>query len=153
MTANPLELRGRHRVNNMNPEAALEADGWGNVMAEAYTGNSIGHRAARARLKVDLQMPREAFCSLKRRAAPGIDGVTYGEYAGNLDENLLRLVMRFKQGTSRARPVKRRWIAKTGSSKIRQNSPGGSRRAAGSSPSSASTFIGRRAGAIPRLGM
>ena len=33
MTANPLELRGRHRVNNTNPEADLEADGWGNVMA------------------------------------------------------------------------------------------------------------------------
>jgi hypothetical protein len=24
-------------VNNMNPEAALEAEGWGNVMVEAYT--------------------------------------------------------------------------------------------------------------------
>ena len=54
MTANPLENRGRHRVNNMNPEAALEADGWGNSMAEAYTGNSIGHRAARTRLKDDI---------------------------------------------------------------------------------------------------
>ena len=54
MTANPLELRGRHRVNNMNPEADLEADGWGNVMAEAYTGNSAGHRAVRTRLKVDI---------------------------------------------------------------------------------------------------
>jgi hypothetical protein len=54
MTANPLELRGRHRVNNMNPEADLEADGWGNVMAEAYTGNSIGHREGRILLKVDI---------------------------------------------------------------------------------------------------
>jgi group II intron reverse transcriptase/maturase len=61
----------------------------------------------------------EAFRSLKRRAAPGIDGVTYGEYAENLDENLLRLVTRLKQGTYRARPVKRRWIAKPGSSKMR----------------------------------
>lgn len=54
MTANPLELRGRHRVNNMNPEADLKAGGWGNVMAEAYTGNPIGHRAVRNRLKVDI---------------------------------------------------------------------------------------------------
>ena len=53
MTANPSELRGRHRVNNTNPEADLEAEGWGNVMAEAYTGNHIGHRAVRTRLKVD----------------------------------------------------------------------------------------------------
>ena len=53
MTANPLENRERHRVNNMNPEADLDAEGWGNSMAEAYTGNRAGHRAARTRLKVD----------------------------------------------------------------------------------------------------
>ena len=58
MLANPLELRGRHRVNNMNPEAVLEADGWGNSMIEAYTGNHAGHRAARTRLKVDTA-PKE----------------------------------------------------------------------------------------------
>lgn len=50
MSANPLELRGRHRVNNMNPEAHV-ANGWGNGMAEAYTGNHAGHRAVRTRLK------------------------------------------------------------------------------------------------------
>jgi hypothetical protein len=54
MTANPSKIRGRHRVNNMHPEAAREAaEGWGNVMAEAYTGNHAGHRAVRIRLKVD----------------------------------------------------------------------------------------------------
>jgi len=50
---NPLETRGRHRVNNMNPEAALEANGWGNSMIEAYIGNHIGHRAVRTRLKTN----------------------------------------------------------------------------------------------------
>ena len=54
MLANPLENRGRHRVNNMNPEADLEAEGWGNSMIEAYTGKCIGHRAVRNRLKVDI---------------------------------------------------------------------------------------------------
>ena len=54
MTANPLEPRGRHRDNNMNLEARRKAaEGWGNVMAEAYTGNPAGHRAARNRLKDD----------------------------------------------------------------------------------------------------
>ena len=53
MLANPLELRGRHRVNNMNPEAALEADGWGNSMIEAYTGNHVGYRAVRTRPKTN----------------------------------------------------------------------------------------------------
>ena len=54
MSANPLEIRGTHRVNNMNPEAAMEADGWGNGMIEAYTGKHAGHRAARTRLKDDI---------------------------------------------------------------------------------------------------
>ena len=54
MTANPLEIRGRHRVNNKNPEVYRKAaEGWGNVMVEAYTGNHAGHRAVRTRLKVD----------------------------------------------------------------------------------------------------
>ena len=55
MSANPLKIRGRHRVNNMNPEAwtQVQADGWENGMAEAYTGNHAGHRAVRTRLKVD----------------------------------------------------------------------------------------------------
>ena len=37
MLADPSKLRGRHRVNNMNPEAVLEADGWENSTIEAYT--------------------------------------------------------------------------------------------------------------------
>ena len=42
-------------MNNMNPEAwtQVQADGWENGMAEAYTGNHAGHRAVRTRLKVD----------------------------------------------------------------------------------------------------
>ena len=51
MLANPLEIRGRHRVNNMNPEI-LVIEGWGNSMIEAYTGNHAGHRVSRKHLKV-----------------------------------------------------------------------------------------------------
>ena len=54
MLVNSLETRGRHRVNNRNPEADLEAEGWGNSMIEAYTGNHAGHKASRKRLKVDI---------------------------------------------------------------------------------------------------
>jgi hypothetical protein len=52
MLANPLELRGRHRVNNMNPDADINAEGWENSMIEAYTGNHIGHKVSRKHLKV-----------------------------------------------------------------------------------------------------
>ena len=35
MLANPLEIRGRHRVNNMDLEAALEAEGVGREATQA----------------------------------------------------------------------------------------------------------------------
>jgi RNA-directed DNA polymerase len=54
-----------------------------------------------------------------QQAAPGIDGVSYAEYAANLECNLLALESRLKEGKYRAQPVKRRWIAKAGSSKMR----------------------------------
>ena len=53
MLANPINRRGRNRVNNKKPEVALEAEGWGNSMIEAYTGNHIGHRVSRKHLKDD----------------------------------------------------------------------------------------------------
>ena len=68
---------------------------------------------------LDHQMLREAFARLKRRAAPGIDGVDHAEYAENLEANLAALEMRLKAGRYRAMSVKRRWIAKPGSSKMR----------------------------------
>lgn len=77
------------------------------------------HRFRSLARLLDRQMLGEAFRRLKRKAAPGIDGVTHAEYAENLDENLLALESRLKEGKYRARPVRRRWIAKAGSSKMR----------------------------------
>jgi len=77
------------------------------------------HRFRSLARLLDRQMLGEAFRRLKRKAAPGIDGVTHAEYAENLDENLLALESRLKEGQYRARPVKRRWIAKAGSNKMR----------------------------------
>jgi group II intron reverse transcriptase/maturase len=68
---------------------------------------------------LDKQLLTEAYHQLKKRAAPGIDGVTHAEYGQALDENLLHLVARLKDGSYRAQPVKRKWIAKPGSSKMR----------------------------------
>lgn len=68
---------------------------------------------------LDHQMLREAFARLKRRAAPGIDGMDHAEYAENLDERLAELESRLKAGRYRATCVKRHWIAKPGSNKMR----------------------------------
>lgn len=68
---------------------------------------------------LDRQMLAEAFKCLKRKAAPGIDGVTHAEYAKDLDRNLVDLETRLKEGRYRARNVRRRWIVKAGGRKRR----------------------------------
>ena len=55
---------------------------------------------------------REAYFALKRDAAPGVDGVTWEEYGQDLEPRLQDLHRRVHQGTSRAQPVYRRYIAK-----------------------------------------
>lgn len=55
---------------------------------------------------------REAFQALARRAAPGVDGVTWSDYEADLEGNLQHLHQRVQRGTYRALPVQRRFIPK-----------------------------------------
>jgi len=55
---------------------------------------------------------RKAYFSLKRKAAPGVDGETWQHYGEDLEENLLSLSKRLRRGAYRARPVKRTYIPK-----------------------------------------
>jgi RNA-directed DNA polymerase len=54
----------------------------------------------------------EAYDRLKRKAAPGVDGVDWYGYGQNLISNLVDLHERIHPGRYRAQPVKRRWIDK-----------------------------------------
>lgn len=56
---------------------------------------------------------REAFYSLKRQAAPGVDGQRWTEYGENLEANLADLSRRLRTGSYRAKPVRRVFIPKT----------------------------------------
>ncbi len=60
----------------------------------------------------NVERLHEAYKSLKRRAAPGIDGETWRHYGESLEANLLGLSARLKRGAYRAKPVKRVYIAK-----------------------------------------
>ena len=55
---------------------------------------------------------RAAYYALKRDAAPGIDGETWGHYGEALEANLADLAGRLKRGAYRAKPVKRAYIPK-----------------------------------------
>ena len=54
----------------------------------------------------------DAFSSLKREAAPGVDGTTWQSYKQDLEANLTRLHERVHRGTYRALPSRRRYIPK-----------------------------------------
>jgi retron-type reverse transcriptase len=60
----------------------------------------------------ELERLRAAYLSLKREAAPGVDGETWRHYGERLEENLGDLADRLKRGAYRAKPVRRVYIAK-----------------------------------------
>jgi len=68
---------------------------------------------------VTVDLLRDAFLALKRRAAPGVDGVTWQDYEADLEGNLQDLHARVHRGTYRAQPVRRRFIPKPGTDKQR----------------------------------
>ena len=55
---------------------------------------------------------RMAYLSLKREAAPGVDGETWQHYGEELEKNLQDLSDRLKRGAYRAKPVRRVFIPK-----------------------------------------
>ena len=63
---------------------------------------------------VTVDLLRDAFMALKRRAAPGVDGVTWQDYEVGLEGNLQDLHANVHRGTYRALPVRRRFIPKPG---------------------------------------
>jgi hypothetical protein len=54
-----------------------------------------------------LHLLRHSFGSLHRRAAPGVDGVTWQEYEAGLEDRLVYLHSRLHRGAYRALPSRR----------------------------------------------
>jgi group II intron reverse transcriptase/maturase len=61
-------------------------------------------------MSVDLL--RNSFFALKRKAAPGVDGVTWQEYETGLEDRLVDLHSRVHRGAYRAQPSRRVYIPK-----------------------------------------
>jgi len=78
-------------------------------------------RAARQRKKerftalfhyLDIDLLRESFFWLQRKAAAGVDGVEWQEYEQDLETKLIDLQDRLHRGAYRALPSRRQYIAK-----------------------------------------
>jgi len=61
---------------------------------------------------VTVAQLRQSFYTLKREAAPGVDGTTWYEYETDLDAQLTSLHGRVHTGTYRAQPSRRTYIPK-----------------------------------------
>ena len=63
---------------------------------------------------VTVDLLREAYYALKRKAAAGVDGLRWRDYEVDLEDNLQDLHARVQGGAYRALPVRRRYIPKPG---------------------------------------
>jgi len=100
------------RQPNTSPTLSGErvSQGLAGVRKTARGNKEIKFTALLHHLTVDLL--RESFYSLKRKAAPGVDGVTWQEYENGLEDRLTDLQGRVHRGAYRAMPSRRVYIEK-----------------------------------------
>jgi RNA-directed DNA polymerase len=61
---------------------------------------------------LSIELLRDSFCALQRRASPGVDGVTWQEYEAGLEDRLIDLHSRVHRETYLAKPSRRVFIPK-----------------------------------------
>ena len=86
------------------------SQGLAGVRKAARENKEMRFTALLHHLTVDLL--RESFYSLKRKAAPGVDGVTWQEYETGSEDRLVDLHGRVHRGAYRALPSRRVYIQK-----------------------------------------
>ena len=114
--AEPVERRGgakenadlQSTVRTQSREAVSQAQA---RIREAVTKNRQDKQTALLH-HINIDVLRTSFFGLKKTAAPGVDEMTWIEYAERLEENLLDLHARVHTGAYRALPSLRKYIPK-----------------------------------------
>ena len=102
---------------NASPQSTVRAqsrDGVSQAQArirEAVSRNPEGKLTTLLH-HITVDTLRSAFLNLKKRAAVGVDQVTWGDYAADLERNLTDLAARVHRGAYRALPSRRVFIPK-----------------------------------------
>ena len=81
--------------------------------------NRTDRRVQNLAVFIDVELLRSIHRSMKKNKASGIDKVTKEDYEVKLEENLMNLVERLKNGTYRPNPSRRVYIPKDGNKKMR----------------------------------
>src|SRR5262249_49088239 len=98
----PAALRTQNRVG--------APSGLSRVREAARRGKEVQFTSLMHHVSVDQL--RESFQALNRKAAPGVDGVTWKDYEAHLEERIRSLHERVQRGTYHALPSRRAYIAK-----------------------------------------
>jgi group II intron reverse transcriptase/maturase len=102
----PTQPRGRTYRRSDDLPSALERIRQAACLDKGLRFTSLWHHV------YNVERLRRAYKSLKRRAAPGVDGETWQHYGEDLEANLRDLSDRLRRGAYRAKPVKRVYIPK-----------------------------------------
>lgn len=107
----PLIKENTHQLNTHSTQSeARVSQGLAGVRKAARERKEMKFTALLHHLTVGLL--RDSFYALKRKAAPGVDGVTWQEYETGLEDRLADLHSRIHRGAYRARPSRRVYIPK-----------------------------------------
>ncbi|MGH9493941.1 MAG: group II intron reverse transcriptase/maturase [Candidatus Sulfotelmatobacter sp.] len=123
----PANKAGKPVAERAEPRAEAKGNAGQQSTYRAQHRNSVSQalerirQVARTRKKeqfttllhhINADMLRLAFSEIKRKAAPGIDGLTWSGYRADLECNLADLHDRVHRGAYRALPSRRRYIPK-----------------------------------------
>jgi group II intron reverse transcriptase/maturase len=116
VAAEAVEGRGGAKGNAVL-SSTHQTQSWASVSQAMDRIRCAARRDKRVRLTallhhVDVDLLRFAFHQLRRRAAPGVDGITWHEYEADLEANLADLHGRVQRGAYRAKPSRRQYIPK-----------------------------------------
>src|SRR5665213_3340843 len=115
----PAEVgEGRAQMQENTAQPSMHLTQSGKRMSQGLDGV---RKAARERRQerftsllhhVSVDLLRDSFYALQRKAAPGADGVTWQEYETGLEDRLVDLHGRVHRGAYRAQPLRRVYIPK-----------------------------------------
>ena len=107
----PLIKENTHQSNTYSTQSEKRvSQGMEGVRKAARENKEMKFTALLHHMTIDLL--RESFYSLKRKASPGVDGVRWKEYEPGLEGQLIDLHRRVHRGAFRATPSRRVYIEK-----------------------------------------
>ena len=114
-------MEGRGLAKGNSPERnALRTQGRGSAPSALERVRQAARKDKKQRFTAllhhiyDVDRLRKAYSAIKKDAAAGVDGETWGHYGEDLEANLQNLSHRIRRGAYRARPVRRVYIEKVG---------------------------------------